>query len=66
MGKAKRKIRPSPPRYFWLDADGCWCCKNRNNCANCKFVKDMLKLYGLEKKRDKQQMLRSHKKELYD
>lgn len=66
MGKAKRKIRPSPPRYFWLDTDNCWCCKNRNACANCGFVKDMLKLYKLEKKRNKQQMLRSREKELYD
>ena len=39
MGKAKRKPRPQPPYYFWLDADGCWFCKNKNNCNNCKALK---------------------------
>lgn len=39
MGKAKRKPRPQPPHHFWLDVDGCWFCKNRNNCNNCKVLK---------------------------
>lgn len=39
MGKPKRKPRPSPPYYFWLDADNCWRCKNKNNCTNCKALK---------------------------
>ena len=28
MGKKKRKMRPEPPKHFWLDVDGCWFCKN--------------------------------------
>lgn len=39
MGKAKRKQRPQPPRWFWLDTDNCWFCKNRNNCNQCKLLK---------------------------
>lgn len=39
MGKAKRKPRPQPPGYFWLDRDNCWRCKNKNNCTNCKALK---------------------------
>ena len=39
MGKAQRKPRPSPPHYFWLNADGCWFCKNKNNCNSCKILK---------------------------
>lgn len=39
MGKPKRKPRPQPPGYFWLDVDGCWFCKNKNNCNNCKVLK---------------------------
>lgn len=47
MGKAKRKPRPSMPHWFWLDQDGCWFCKQRNNCNQCKanraFAKEYLK-----------------------
>lgn len=39
MGKANRKPRPSPPKWFWYDVDGCWFCKNRNNCNQCKILK---------------------------
>lgn len=39
MGKAKRKPRPEQPAWFWLDSDNCWCCKNRNNCGQCKRLK---------------------------
>lgn len=39
MGKAKRKQRPQPPKWFWLDTDGCWFCKNRNNCNQCRLLK---------------------------
>lgn len=36
MGKARRKPRPSMPYWFWLGQDGCWFCKNENNCNQCK------------------------------
>lgn len=36
MGKAKRKPRPSMPDWYWLGQDGCWFCKNKNNCNQCK------------------------------
>ena len=35
----KRKMRPEPPKYYWLDTDGCWDCKNRNNCNGCRRLK---------------------------
>lgn len=39
MGKAKRKKRPQPPRWWTLDNDNCWFCKNKNNCGGCKLLK---------------------------
>lgn len=39
MGKAKRKPRPQPPKWFWIDSDNCWDCKCRNNCNQCKRLK---------------------------
>lgn len=39
MGKAKRKIHPQPPWHFWYDVDGCWFCKKKNACGNCKVAK---------------------------
>ena len=27
MGKAKRKPKPSMPKWYWMDQDGCWYCK---------------------------------------
>lgn len=39
MGKARRKMRPQPPRWWTLDNDNCWFCKNRNNCGNCRLLK---------------------------
>lgn len=40
MSKAKRKMRPQPPWWWTLDNDNCWFCKNRNNCGNCKLLKE--------------------------
>ena len=45
MGKAKHKPKPSPPRWYWLDTDGCWWCKYRYNqqgCTNCKILKEIV------------------------
>lgn len=39
MGKAKRKVKPQPPWHFWYDVDGCWFCKKKNACGNCKVAK---------------------------
>lgn len=51
MGKPKRKPRPQPPGYFWLDVDGYWFCKNKNNCNNCKVLKRQRAKDREEKKR---------------
>lgn len=48
IGKAKRKHRPSPPRWWLLENDNCWFCKNRNNCNGCKLLKQQ-KSYDIEK-----------------
>lgn len=51
MGKAKRKPRPSMPHWFWLGQDGCWFCKNRNNCNQCKANRSYLKEFGEKKEK---------------
>ena len=45
MGKAKRKQRPQPPRWFNWDTDNCYFCKNRNGCGNCKVLKPFKKQF---------------------
>ena len=35
----RRKQRPQPPKYFDLDTDNCYRCKNKNNCGGCKVLK---------------------------
>ena len=42
MGKAKRKVHPQPPWYFWYDVDDCWFCKKKNACGNCKVAKQYI------------------------
>lgn len=44
MGKAKHKARPSMPLYYWLEQDGCWYCKDRNNCNQCKAIRKSVKI----------------------
>ena len=42
MSKAWHKPKPTPPNWYWLDSDGCWWCKYRNNqkgCTGCKILK---------------------------
>ncbi len=41
MSRKMRKPRPSPPKWYWLDSDNCWFCKNKNNCGNCKILKEL-------------------------
>ena len=60
MGKnADRKPRPAIPRYAWLDRDGCWFCKNRKGCNNCKANKEVVF-------KQKQKKKRQDKKEIID
>lgn len=49
MGKAKRKPRPSMPHWYWNGQDGCWFCKNRNNCSQCKANWKYMKEFGEKK-----------------
>lgn len=39
MGKPMRKPRPSMPRWWWMEQDGCWFCHNKNNCNQCKATR---------------------------
>ena len=50
MGKAKHKPRPQPPKWYWLESDGCWNCKNRNNCNQCKRLKIFKRKFEIQKK----------------
>lgn len=56
MSRKIRKPRPQPPKWAWYDLDGCWFCKNKNNCSNCKIMKSYVvkqrkKLERKEKKK---------------
>lgn len=53
MGKASRKPRPSMPHWYWLGQDGCWFCKNRNNCNSCKSNREFKKLCSEKKEKGK-------------
>ena len=33
-------MHTQPPWWWTLDNDNCWFCKNRNNCGNCKLLKE--------------------------
>lgn len=37
------KPHPSMPYWYWLGTDGCWFCKNKNNCNNCGIIKKDIK-----------------------
>lgn len=58
MGKAKRKPRPSPARYYWWISDGCWDCKDRNNCNQCKRMKEQVAEEKQKRKRKEKERLR--------
>ena len=37
--KRVRRKPPTMPRWFWYSVmDGCWNCKDRNGCHNCRLV----------------------------
>lgn len=52
MGKVKRKPRPQPAKWYWWANDGCYGCKNRNNCNQCKALKEQM-AYEREKRERK-------------
>ena len=55
MGKKKPKMRPEPPKHFWLDADGCWFCKNKNCCSGCKVIKRYIAEKRSQRKIDREE-----------
>ena len=56
MGKAFRKPRPSPAKWYWWDSDNCYGCKNRRNCNQCKQMKRQ-KAYEREKRERKEKAI---------
>ena len=52
MGKAKCKPRPSMPDWYWWWQDGCWFCKNKNNCNQCKANRSASKQFPKLKKEE--------------
>lgn len=64
MGKPFRKPRPSPPHWHWWDSDGCWWCKNRNNCNQCKTLKRVRAEQQAKQKRKEKQHLHELRKDL--
>lgn len=41
------------PRWFWRGQDGCWFCKNPNNCNQCKANRAYMKEFGGKKEKGK-------------
>lgn len=66
MGKAKRKARPDIPYWAWLDRDGCYGCKNRRNCNQCKANRQFLKEYGPPKQKGRKPISLNRKEMYYD
>ena len=69
MGKNTlyRKPRPSVPLWVFFDLDGCWLCKNRNNCNNCKIMKEYNAEFRARRKRkDKNLFKKLIKQKQYD
>lgn len=52
MGKAKRKPRPQPAKWYWWANDNCWDCNHPNNCNQCKRLKQQ-RAYEREKREKK-------------
>lgn len=53
MSKKKifRKPKPQPPKWFWLDTDG---------CRNCKQLKEMRKIEKDKRERKEKQKIQSY------
>ncbi len=40
----RRKMHPEPPRWFYLNYDGCWWCKgNFSACSGCGHMRKKMK-----------------------
>lgn len=53
IGKAKRKARPSMPKWYWYVLDGYWFCKTPKDCSRCKPNREFLKEFGAKKQKGK-------------
>lgn len=61
-----RKLRPSVPHWVWLELDGCWFCENRNNCNQCKLMKQYASKAREEREReDKRKIAKEIREEEY-
>ena len=63
MSKKKifRKPNLQPPKWFWLDTDGCWDCNcNHHGCRNCKRLKEMRKIERDKRERKEKQKIQSY------
>ena len=50
----RRKIKPSPPHYWYLDVDACWWCKKDwRTCGGCKKVKEYIAVHQKSKRNQK-------------
>ena len=62
MGKAKRKPHPSMPDWWWWSQDGCWFCKSRNNCNQCKAARaDAKEMQKRRLRKEKREALKDGK-----
>lgn len=67
MGKAKRKPKPSMPRWFWYMMDGCWFCNTPNNCNRCRATHSFAKEFGEKKQKGRTAgAKRVHKSKILD
>ncbi len=51
MGKAKRKPRPSVPKWFWILNESCYFCSTPNNCTRCKVARGFMGEFGGKKQK---------------
>lgn len=50
----RRKKRPAPPKWWTLDNDSCWMCKEKHKgCGGCSYLKKEMKEM-FPKKQDRQ------------
>lgn len=64
MSKKIRKAHPQPANYYWYDVDGCYACKNKNNCGNCRMLKKEAHFVKEKIKRKEKNELRNILKEI--
>lgn len=64
MKNIQRKPKPSAPRWYWLEVDGCWWChgKDKHGCGSCKFLRKFKRDYKDEKEKEKS----NYDKQLYE